>query len=202
VTGLEGTGATGLTGVTGLQGQTGVTGSTGLTGVTGTAGVLNDLGDVVAPTPVEGDFLYNDGTNWINSTPSDAGFYGSDASYAISDGVSATTSITFINKTQLITDSMPSGIYRVGYCAEIQHESTSQDTHVRLTIDGTTVNEVNDRLSSAVSWASVGGFAYFDAEADATHEINVDFHSSSTGKIAYIRRGRVEIWRDKDSTSI
>jgi hypothetical protein len=98
---------TGPTGPQGIQGSTGPTGAQGPAGATGPNGPLDNLSDVIVPSPATGEALVFDGTNWIDTdatgiktgTPSQGSLTGNGTMPSITSANSISDNMSLISKS-------------------------------------------------------------------------------------------------------
>ena len=117
------------------------------------------------------------------------GTFGSEFQQVSSEGESSTTSDTYQQKLRLTTGSLPSGVYRIGWYAEIDGQTDPMDMQVEL--NDTTQIGFNDYDSSLSDYINCSGF-YYDT-LSGVNTIDIDWREG--GGEGLIRRARLEIWR-------
>ena len=120
--------------------------------------------------------------------------FGQYASYSAELPEQSTTSTTYINALELITDpSALASTYRIGWTLQIANSKNGKETTYRVTVDGSTFEETVYTAISANSYTNWAGFqhAYLP---DGSHNISVDYLAAS-GSTAYIRDIRLEYFR-------
>lgn len=117
--------------------------------------------------------------------------------FELENAESSTTSTTYVQKLRLTTDTVPSGVYRVGWHFEWRISKSNEQFYYRVQLDDTTV--LSENFKSPVvdvnEWQSVNNFYYLPALSSGIHYLDIDYRSSSTGSTAYIKEARMEFWR-------
>jgi len=105
-----------------------------------------------------------------------------------------TNTTTYSTALSLTTNTVPDGIYRIGWSYE-WGGNTQRDFEARVQVDGSTVMEVNMEAKDSNSYFGVGGFANQTFGSNGTHTINFDFASENNGTTVRVRNLRLEFWR-------
>ena len=169
--------------------------------------------DALAPTGVKGDVIVHNGTNWVKIAVGPNGqifeadsaealgvkwavpavpIFGQGYEFAESDGLSTTTSATYINKLSLVTAALAAGDYLLNYCAEINQTGITDATGVRFTVAGTPINEIEREAKDTNDFMAISGFRQMNLSGAQT--LNIDWRQQRGGT-AGIRRARITIWR-------
>ena len=120
--------------------------------------------------------------------------FGQYASYSAEIAEQSTTSTTYINAAQLITDSSAlASTYRIGWTLQIANSKNTKPTTYRVTVDGSLFEEVVYTAISANSYTNWAGFQHAYLQ-DGSHNISVDY-LADPGSTAYIRDIRLEFFR-------
>lgn len=138
----------------------------------------------------DGAALVRSGTSIIGGAPS---FFGTGFEQASSDGVSTTTSLTYVNKLTHTTASLVAGTYRCGGMSEISNQNKNASVGTRFTVNGTTAAEILYSPPNTLQYMGHCAFYYLVLASPGTVTLNIDF--LATGNTASIQRARVEIWR-------
>ena len=117
------------------------------------------------------------------------GVFGSEFQEESSEGESSTTSSSYQQKLRLTTGSLPSGVYRIGWYAEIDGQTDPMDMQVEL--NDTDQIGFNDYDSSLSDYINCSGF-YIDT-LSGVNTVDIDWREG--GGEGLIRRARLEIWR-------
>lgn len=167
------------------------------------------------PSPASNGMVrYNTSTNKLegyeNGTWQDlvqsTGTFGTEYTYAESNGVSTTSSTTFQTKVTMNTASLPAGNYHIGWSYQWNLNSVSDDFLARVVVDGNTGSpltyhqqEPNDSLGSFSSTGSnqrhqASGFSRV-ALGSGTHTVTIQWATEDSGTDSSIWNARLELWR-------
>lgn len=116
--------------------------------------------------------------------------------YAESDGISATTSTTPQEKLSL-TFTAVAGDYMIQMTAEIQTTDSGTRVECRVQVDDTTdLMDIDDGPDSSqtIGYGSIAMLKKVTLTA-ASHDIDLDFNSSESGKIVRIKNARIYVTR-------
>jgi hypothetical protein len=134
-------------------------------------------------------------TEWVDE--SGGGVFGSEFQEESSESESSTTSTSWQNMLDMDTPSLPSGLYRIGWYAEVRHSSTSGSVRARVELDGDSVTPylgyIEIEPQDTDNWYTFSGFGYLTL--DGTHDIDMDYSRVGASGTSYIRKARLEIWR-------
>ena len=120
--------------------------------------------------------------------------FGQYAAYAAQIPELSTTSITFVNALQMITDpSALASTYRIGWTLQLSNSKVGKESNYRVTLDGSILESVFSAAFTANGYSNWSGFQHAYV-ADGSHNISVDY-SATTGSTAYIRDIRLEFFR-------
>ena len=152
-----------------------------------------DLGDTPASYD-NGKYLKStsDGTEW--ATIEDASVFGSEFHQNISDGESSTSSTSLVTKVSLTTSSLPLGMYRIGWFAEMHSSATNWSAIVQVLLNTTELSYYREASDGSLYWSISSGF-YNAAALSGVNTIYIKYATSSSSYTAYIRRARLEMWR-------
>jgi len=140
-----------------------------------------------------GQVLTTDGSGSLSFS---APVFGSEHQEAESSGVSTTTGSTWKEKLEIVTGSLPSGKYRIGWYYEWQHTGTAGDVEVRLQVNNGPghMNQLTETYDLGTDqWRSASGFVYKTAFS-GINTIELDYRNRTAGTTG-IRKARLEIWR-------
>lgn len=115
-----------------------------------------------------------------------------DSAESLNEQTNNTT--TYSTALSLTTDTVPDGIYRIGWSYEWRGD-TREDFEARVQVDGGTVMEVNMEAKDNSNYYGIGGFANQTFGSNGTHTINFDFRSEANGDIMRVRNLRLEFYR-------
>lgn len=119
----------------------------------------------------------------------------SEVSYVEDEVESSTTSTSWTEKLSLNASSLPAGDYLMFWCYEWRYGNKSKFFRGRVQIDDTqTIMEQYESTTNTNNWSQIGGFKKISFTS-GNHNIDIDYCSSRSGKTAYIRRARIELWR-------
>lgn len=162
------------------------------------SGVSAPVGSFGSYSNSEGGLFFKNGvgdTNWVKANTLSSVF-GTERSYAESEGLSTTTSTSFVLKLNLTTSSLVGGTYRIEWQYAWYHTSTSNDFGARVQIDNTTTihNHVEEPQDGGTDQRrSSSGFKEIALGA-GVHSIDLDYLSGA-GATAGIDQARLSIWR-------
>ena len=157
------------------------------------------------------DAVYLNGISYIcilghtNQTPPNVTYwnilvqsnvFGQNYQSAVSESSVSTTSTTFQNKVTLTTNSLPSGVYRIGWYFMWQLSSVSTLYKARVMLNGaTTLMNITIQPQSATTTLRhpIAGF-YNTGTISGIQTITIDYGVVTTGT-AYIESARLEIWQ-------
>jgi len=120
--------------------------------------------------------------------------FGSEYQFEADESESSTSSTSFQNKLTLTTLVIPAGDYRGEITFEVTNGSGDKPVVTEVTLDGVSFNEsfyapkFEDEYIMKTSFSN-------QTLTNATHEIKVNFRSTSEGGTAKIRNTRIEIFR-------
>jgi len=128
---------------------------------------------------------------------SGSSIFGSEFQEASSESESSTTSETYQQKLRLTTDLLPYGKYRIGWYYEWKYDNGVHDFKARIQInDSTTIMEQQEEVKdTGTNQAHTNSGFYYADSISGVQNIDLDYCSSYSGKTAYIKRSRLEIWR-------
>ena len=113
---------------------------------------------------------------------------------------SITGTLLWQQKLKMTTPVLPIGKYRIGW--QMDYTADDKDSNkgfvFKVEIDDTTIINDSDGMGSwenREKWIPISGFDYVDFASAAAHTIDIDYAVLDTGRTAYIRRARLEIWR-------
>lgn len=111
--------------------------------------------------------------------------------------ISGTNSTAFQEKLRLTVSGVPIGNYRIGWTFDWRVSKTNEIINLRIQMDDT-----DDLFSytgipyvDANYWHTNSSFYYYSALVSGSHNIDIDYCSSSTGATAEVRNARLEFWR-------
>jgi hypothetical protein len=119
--------------------------------------------------------------------------FGTQYQAAASEGLSTTTSSTYVNKLTFTTSNLPAGTYHIQFYREMSNSVTNQNYATQITVDGSTVAEEISRMSNAGEFRGRAGHYEAVFASSGTHVINLDFRTD--GGTLSIKRARIVIWR-------
>lgn len=172
-----------------------------------------DAFDALSPNTTKGDISVHNGTDNVRLpvgadtqvltadsgeasgakwAPAAIPIFGAGYEYAESEGLSVTTSTSFLNKLLLVTAALAAGDYRVSYSAEINQSSAANACVVQFTVAAVQINEVIIEPKDITNFYSVQAFRRMTL--NGSQAINIDFRVEGI-MTAGIRRARIEIWR-------
>lgn len=145
--------------------------------------------EFVCLDPTEGS------ATWTETTQSGStNIFGTEFTYKQEDEESKTSSSKWQTKISLSVSSLPSGLYRVAYHAELYHRDNARFTDLRVLMDKKAVAEAAPfRYFNSLPWCPATGFMFLTLSG--SHEFVMQYRSSQNNKTAYIRRSRLELWR-------
>ena len=118
--------------------------------------------------------------------------FGTYYDYAESLAEQQDNNTTYSTILTLTTDTVPDGIYRVGWSYEWRHyNATDRDIEIRCQVDGSNVMEAKDKNS----YWGVSGFANVTFSSNGTHTITFDVATEASQDPWRIRNLRLEFWR-------
>lgn len=116
------------------------------------------------------------------------------AYYAEDEVTSSTTSTSWTEKITL-SQSLEASDYLIFWYYEWQYSQKNKYFRCRVQIDDTTtISEQYESPANTSNWSPVSGTKRVSL-AVGSHTIDIDYCSSKSGKTAYIRRVRIELWR-------
>ena len=145
-----------------------------------------------------GDIVVNDGDVDLPAQLGQSWLFGRHVSnihfeYAGSNSVSTTTSTTFQEKVKLIFAATDAD-YLIEWTAEVRVQNSNRKINVRCQFDDTQV--INDLVinpsRSSADWGVVSGFIKV-ALTEGSHDVDIDFRSSTAGALVGIRSARIKI---------
>ena len=159
--------------------------------------IIQNAGSSVTNTPhdtinFDSGFVVSDNGDGSVTVSSSSAVFGANLIEAESEGVSSTTSNVYQEKLTLVTPSLPSGRYRIGWFSEASNSSTSALPLVRVRINSNVISEANDEQEDNRGWQVSSGFKYETLSGINTLDI---FYAELSGGTASIRRARLELWR-------
>lgn len=100
-------------------------------------GEINELADVNAAAPQNGDVLVYSGGNWVaQPNTGGGGVYGSQYEFAQSSAITTATSNQRVSALSHTTSSLPAGVYRLSVSYHMNTDGVSSDGIVDFTING------------------------------------------------------------------
>ncbi|ARR74925.1 hypothetical protein SAGO17_0005 [Mimivirus AB-566-O17] len=121
--------------------------------------------------------------------------FGTELNYVESTSTTSTNSTNYVQKIRLVTDNIPSGIYRVGFYYIWTIDNTNQDFSSRIQIDDSLViHETTESTQRSNQDIATSGFSHISLTL-GVHTIDLDFKVASTNTSASIKEARIEIWR-------
>lgn len=138
---------------------------------------MGNANDVPTPTPI--------------STL--VGYFGLEFAEAESEHESSTTSRTYQTKVKLITGTLPSGNYRIGWSCEIQSSHYRKIIEVKIDCNGTILGNPQIVAIYNNAWIPLSGFRYLTTSGIQT--ITIYWRRNGSAHNAKIRKARLEIWR-------
>lgn len=120
--------------------------------------------------------------------------FGSEYQFEADETESTTTSTSFQNKLTLTTPVIPAGLYRAEVTFEVTNDSGDKPVVTETTLDGNQYGESFYAPKFADEYIVKTSFAT-QALSNNTHELEVNFKSTSEGGTAKIKRTRIEIFR-------
>jgi hypothetical protein len=122
--------------------------------------------------------------------------FGTYYDYAESLAEQQDNNTTYSTILTFATDTVPDGIYRVGWSYEWKHyNATDRDIEIRCQVDGSNVMEVNMESKEKLSYWGVSGFANVTFGSNGTHTITFDVATEASADPWRIRNLRLEFWR-------
>ena len=109
-----------------------------------------------------------------------------------SDSVSSTGSTSYQDKIDDTTQALPAGRYQVAWGCEITNNSGDKPCEYRVRLDGATINEGFYPPKFEDEYLGVGDFTELDL-SEGTHQLEIQWRSTSEGGTARIRRARIKI---------
>lgn len=128
--------------------------------------------------------------------------FGTEYNFAVSDVESTTTATDWQEKTEMSLTDLPEGNYRIEWSFEWSYsfqESAGANFGVHINWGAITIMETEMAVPKNGTYGKgcyyhQGGFGYVNLTA-GDHKIAINYHAVG-GKIAYIRKARLEIWRE------
>jgi len=122
------------------------------------------------------------------------GVFGSEYQFESDESQSSTSSTSFQNKLTLTTPVVPAGDYRGEITFEVTNDSGDKPVVTEITLDNVSFNESSYAPKFENEYLMKTSFSNQTLTND-THEIKVNFRSTSEGGTAKIRNVRIEIFR-------
>jgi len=120
--------------------------------------------------------------------------FGSQYQFESDESVSTTSSTTFQNKLTLTTPVIPEGFYRAEVTFEVTNSSGDKPVVIEAVLDNEQFSETLYAPKFENEYILKTSFAAKELSHD-THEIELNFRSTSEGGTAKIRKARIEIFR-------
>jgi len=109
---------------------------------------------------------------------------------------SQTTNTSYVNKLSLTVSGVPAGNYRLGWSLEWRQSKTNAEFWARVQRDGVEVYweyEASPYVDVAFHYI-VTNF-YYMVLTSGTHTFNLDYRTSNSSTVSYIRSTKFEFWR-------
>ena len=151
------------------------------------------------------NYLFDVLAGQASGTGSGTGFntiFGSEFQFEQDDSISQTTSTDYQEKISVVISGatgsgIPEGDYRIGWSYEWRSSKLNQEFWARVVVDdATTVFE--REISPFVDvdfWNITTSFYYYPSLAPGVHTIDMDYRTSSSAAVAYIKNAKIEFWR-------
>lgn len=110
--------------------------------------------------------------------------------WAVSEGISETTSDSYQQKLRLTTSDLPSGSYMIQYSWEMNGDNEHGWSRCELN-DSELAEDRYD--SSQIDFIMLSGFAI--ETMSGVNNIDIDFRANTSGDTMQIRRARIAVWR-------
>ena len=128
--------------------------------------------------------------------------FGSEFYQVESEGVTTTTSTTYIEKVALSTGSLPAGKYRIGWFYQWNHNSVTSDFVAQIRLNGTELYRHKQEPKDAAGSFSTtltsqrymtSGFTYEDLSGNNT--IQIRFKTDTSTDESSMWGAKIELWR-------
>ena len=119
-----------------------------------------------------------------------------DFAQASSEGVSTSTSTTFVAKATLVLTNIEAGTYYTVFYIEATTSAANKDYELQLTVDTVSWADSRDRVTIAGQYRPFGGFVLVDLAA-GNHTVVLQFRilAANPQPSVSVRRGRIGFWR-------
>lgn len=129
--------------------------------------------------------------------------FGSEFQIGQSVGLSTTTSNIYQNKVTLVTGSLPTGLYRIGFSYGWNHDSRTDDFEARMQEDAVNMGEIHKQepKDDAGTFGTSGtsqriySSRVFYRTLTGSHTYTLDFKSESSGSESSIWEAIIDLWR-------
>ncbi len=129
--------------------------------------------------------------------------FGSEYNYAVSDEESSTTSTSWQEKLDLSINDLPEGEYRLEWSFEwsFSHsECCNANFGVHINWGAIVLSETELSVPTGGTYEDggfyhQGGFGYVTL-TEGNHKVAINFYAGIAERTAYIRRARLELWRE------
>lgn len=128
--------------------------------------------------------------------------FGSEFQYVQDDTISQTTSTAYQEKISVTISGatgsgIPSGDYRIGFSYEWRQSKQNNQFWARIVIDDT-LTIFEREISPFVDvnfWNITTSFYYYPSLVSGTHTIDMDYKTSNSSSVSYIKNAKIEFWR-------
>lgn len=116
--------------------------------------------------------------------------------YGADETTSSTTTTPWQQKLKYTFTAIAGNNYLVKWTTEIHADTAADAIHVRLQLDDTTTyneQEWHPNPDIASGWAVASGFVKIDNPGAGSHDVDIDYSTSTAGQTVSIRRARIWI---------